>query len=330
MKITILGAGSFGTAMAKQLADCGHEILLWTNDREQCGAINKTHRNSFCFQETELPETIACTLDIAEALGFSDKVICAVPTQAVRSVLEQTVSVKTGFHMLSLAKGIEIASGKLLHEIHAEITPDNVYSVLSGPSHAEELLAGCPTTVALASEKKSEAAMWQELLSGGRFRIYTSDDVTGLEVGGALKNIYAIAAGIISALRLGDNASAALACRGLAEMMRFGQKLGAKPITLAGLAGVGDLMVTCCSLHSRNFRLGLKIGGGLDFETAVKEIGQVAEGAYTVRAVVENSRKYNVEMPLAEGIYSILYKGILPEALLESYFARPLKKELDF
>lgn len=330
MKITILGAGSFGTAMACHLAGMDYEILLWTNDAEQCESINTKHRNSFCFQDTELSKNISCTLDLKSALDFSDHVIMAIPTQAVRSVLEQVAKVKTGFCMLNLAKGVEISTGKLIHEINAEICPKNIYSVLSGPSHAEELLIGCPTTVAVASYADAEAEKWQELLSGGKFRIYTSNDVIGLEVGGAIKNIYAIASGIISAQKLGDNARAALACRGLAEMMRFGQKLGAKPITLAGLAGVGDLMVTCCSELSRNFRLGVKIGEGKDFETAVKEIGQVAEGAYTVRAIVENSKKFGVEMPLAEGVYKILYEGLLPEKLIEQYFARPLKKELDF
>ena len=330
MKITILGAGSFGTSMACQLAAKGHEILLWTNDSVQCESINLAHRNSFCFQNTELPQKISCTLDLKAALDFSSRVILAIPTQAVRGVLEQVASVKTGFSMLNLAKGVEISTGKLIHEINAEICPANIYSVLSGPSHAEELLQGCPTTVALASFTSGEAEKWQELLSGGKFRVYTSDDVIGLEIGGAVKNIYAIASGVISALKLGDNARAAMACRGLAEMMRIGEKMGAKPITLAGLAGVGDLMVTCCSDLSRNFRLGVKIGEGKTLDEAIKEIGQVAEGAYTVRAIAQNSKQFAVEMPLADGIYKILYEGLSPEKLIKQFFARPLKKELDF
>jgi glycerol-3-phosphate dehydrogenase (NAD(P)+) len=331
MNITILGAGSFGTAMAKHLTNIGHEVLLWTNDAKQCEAINDTHRNSFCFQDTLLPESISCTLDLTKALDFSDHAIMAIPTQAERSVCEQIAATQhKGVHMLNLAKGIEISTGELLHAVHEEFCPQNIFSALSGPSHAEEVLLECPTTVAVASFTDGEAENWQKIVNGANFRVYTSDDVIGLEVGGAVKNIYAVAAGIVKAMKLGDNAAAALACRGLAEMMRFGIKLGAKPLTLSGLAGVGDLIVTCYSMHSRNFRLGLEIGSGKTLDEAVKDIGQVAEGAYTVRAVVENSKKFNVEMPLAEGMYRVLYKNEPPAKLLKEFFARPLKAEMDF
>jgi len=331
MNIAILGAGSFGTAMAKHLANIGNDILLWTNDSKQCDSINSDHRNSFCFQDTVLPETISCTLDLASALDFSDRVIMAIPSQIERSVCEQIAATgHAGVHILNLAKGIEITTGDLLHTVHQELCPQNTFSVLSGPSHAEEVLIECPTTVAIASFTDGEAEKWQKIVSGGNFRVYTSDDVIGLEVGGAVKNIYAVASGIAKAMELGDNATAALACRGLAEMMRFGAKLGANPLTLSGLAGVGDLIVTCYSMHSRNFRLGLEIGAGKTLDEAVKDIGQVAEGAYTVRAVVENSKKFDVEMPLAEGMYRVLYKNESPAKILKEFFARPLKPEMRF
>ena len=328
MNITMLGAGSFGTGMSKHLADLGHNILMWTIDKEQSDSINKTGRNTFCFQDTILPENIKCTMDINEALDFSDRVIMAIPTQFEREVCQKvTRSGRKGLHMLNLAKGIEISTGYLLHKVHEEECPGNIYSALSGPSHAEEVLIGCPTAVALASFHEGEAESWQKIITGNNFRIYTSDDVVGLEVGGATKNIYAVAAGISKAMSLGDNALAAIACRGLAEIMRFGKKLGASPMTLSGLAGVGDLMVTCYSMHSRNFRLGMAIGSGKTLDEAAKDLGQVAEGAYTVRAVIENSKKFDVEMPLAEGVYRILYGGESPDEILRELFSRPLKAE---
>ena len=328
MNITMLGAGSFGTGMSKHLADLGHNIFMWTIDKEQSESINKSGRNTFCFQDTILPRTIKCTMDMDEALNFSDRVIMAIPTQFEREVCQKVAATcKKNLHMLNLAKGIEISTGYLLHKVHEEESPENIYSALSGPSHAEEVLIGCPTAVALASFHEGEAESWQKILTGNNFRVYTSDDVIGLEVGGATKNIYAVAAGISKAMKLGDNALAAIACRGLAEIMRFGKKLGAKPMTLSGLAGVGDLMVTCYSMHSRNFRLGLAVGSGKTFDAAAKELGQVAEGAYTVRAVIENSKKFDVEMPLAEGVYRILYCGESPELIMRELFSRPLKAE---
>ena len=329
MNITILGAGSFGTAMAVHLASLGNEALMWTIDESQAKAITESRCNNFCFRETELPRSVNCTTDLDAALNFSDRYIMAIPTQFVREVCEKVASrgEREG-HILNLAKGIEISTGDLLHRVYAECCPFLKYSALSGPSHAEEVLVGRPTTVALASTDEGEAKSWQEIVSGNNFRVYTGTDVIGLEVGGATKNIYAVAAGIAKALDLGDNAMAALASRGLAEIMRFGSKLGASPLTLSGLAGVGDLIVTCYSMFSRNFRLGLAIGNGMSFEEAVESLGQVAEGAYTVRAVVENSKKFGVEMPIAEAVYRVLYKGERPQELIKELFARPLKPEM--
>ena len=329
LNITILGAGSFGTAMAVHLASLGHNVKMWTIDGKQAETINGSHRNNFCFFDTALPVNIAATTGLRESLDFSDRYIMAIPTQFEREVCGKIAALAPApGHMLNLAKGIEISTGNLLHKVHGELCPQMVYSALSGPSHAEEVLIDCPTTVALASGDEEEAKSWQKLLNGGNFRVYTSTDGIGLEVGGATKNIYAIAAGISKALKLGDNALAALASRGLAEIMRFGAKLGASPLTLSGLAGVGALMVTCYSMHSRNFRLGLAVGSGMSMEEAVAELGQVAEGAYTVRAVIENSKKFNVEMPLADAVYRVLYKNEDPKALLKELFARPVKSEM--
>ena len=329
MDITVLGAGSFGTAISAHLARLGNSVLMWTIDAEQSNAINSTRHNNFCFQDTPLDKNIRCTIDIHEALDFSDHIIMAIPTQFEREVSVKIAAAhRDGAHMLNLAKGIEISTGCLLHEIHKEVIPNYKYSVLSGPSFAAEVLVGRPTAVSIASRCAGEACDWQAIVSGNNFRIYTSDDVIGLEVGGSTKNIYAVAAGICKAMDLGNNAQAALTCRGLAEIMRFGQKMGASPLTLSGLAGVGDLVLTCNSILSRNFRLGLAVGAGKSLDEAAKELGQVAEGAFTARAVVENSKKFNVDMPLAEGVYRILYEGHSPDKILQELFARPLKAEI--
>lgn len=328
MKITILGAGSFGTAIAVHLTSIGHTVMLWTRDQKQCDSINKKGINTFCFQYVKLSEYIKCTIDIATAMRYSDHYIMAIPTQFVREVCTKIATLSlSSYSILNLAKGIEISTGNLLHVIYGELLPSLKFTTLSGPSHAEEVLIGCPTAVSIASFTEGEAEKWQKIVTGNNFRAYTCNDVIGLEVGGATKNIYAIAAGIAKAMNLGDNALAALACRGLAEIMRFGVKMGASPITLSGLGGAGDLMVTCYSTHSRNFRLGLAIGSGKSLYEATKALGQVAEGAYTVRAIIEHIKKFNVDMPLAEGVYRILYNGEKPLNILRELFSRPLKAE---
>lgn len=331
MKVTVLGAGSFGTAMSIHLASLGYEVLMWTIDKEQAESINSRGINTFCFSDIKLDGRIKSTLSLSEALGFSDRAIMAVPTQSVREVLGKIAKEKhVGIHILNLAKGIEISTGKLPNFIYREVCPDLIYSALSGPSHAEEVALGKPAAVSLASEDEDEAISWQDILNGNNFRVYTTCDVVGIEVGGAAKNIYAIAAGVVKAMDLGDNATAALACRGLAEIMRLGHKIGASPLTLSGLAGVGDLMVTCYSAHSRNFRLGLAIGQGKSFEEAIEELGQVAEGAYTVKAVVAHSKEFDVDMPLAQNVYRVLYEGESPHTILKELLARTPKPEIRF
>lgn len=332
MNISILGAGSFGTAMANHLASLGNEVLIWTIDKSQSETINDSGCNPFCFESIRLPDRVKSTAALAEALAFSKRRIMAIPTQAVREVLGKVAAAgETSGSFLNLAKGIEVSTGHLLHQVYHEICPDINYSTLSGPSHAEEVISELPAAVALASRDSKEAKIWQGIVNGNNFRVYTSDDIIGLEVGGAAKNIYAIAAGITKAMQLGDNALAALVCRSLAEIMRLGNEMGASPLTLSGLAGAGDLMVTCYSAHSRNFRLGLAIGEGRDFDEAVASLGrQVAEGAYTVRAIMENSKKFKVELPLAESVYRVLYESDSPKEILTELMARPQKAEMRF
>lgn len=331
MKISILGAGSFGTAMANHLANLGNDILMWSIEKDQADSINSTGHNTFCFQDVKLPDKVKATLSLEDTLDFSDRVIIAIPTQAIRDVLAKVAATgRSGGHFLNLAKGIEVRSGNLLHKVYDEMCQGFTYSALSGPSHAEEVIADCPTAVALASRTPGEAEKWQKIIAGNNLRIYTSNDVVGLEVGGSAKNIYAVAAGIAKAMKLGDNAMAAIVCRGLAEIMRLGSEMGASPLTLSGLAGIGDLVVTCYSMHSRNFRLGLAVGNGQSFDDAVASLGQVAEGAYTVRAIVENSKKFKIELPIAESVYRVLYKEESPQMIVKELLARPLKPEIGF
>lgn len=328
-KITVYGAGSWGTALADLLARKGHETTLWCRREDQCRAINNSGRNPCYLSKNLLCPSLTAVSDLEEAAELSDHHVSAIPTQGVRSFFEIAAHFwPEDVRLCNVAKGIEISTGQRISQIASAVLPHSRFSVLSGPSHAEEVIAGKPTAVVIASALPGESENWQEIFSGGFFRAYSSDDVPGVEIGGAVKNVIAIAAGIASAKDLGFNALSALACRGLAEVMRLGSRYGAHPLTFAGLAGVGDLMVTCFSTLSRNYRLGKAIGEGMPLEEAMTSLGQVAEGAYTVEALVRHSREIGVELPLAEAVYSILYSNAEPECMIESLFGRDLKAEL--
>jgi len=327
--ITVYGAGSWGTAVADLLARRGHQTLLWCRRPEQARAINSTGSNPDYLRDARLCPTLTVTSDLEEGAEASEMHVSAIPTQSVREFLPRAGKIwPRDLRVCNLAKGIEIVSGKRISQVFSEILPGSRYSVLSGPSHAEEVAAGKPTAVVVASSIPGEAELWQEVFSGRLFRVYTSDDVAGVEIGGAVKNVIAIAAGIAASREMGYNTLAALASRGLAEVMRLGARWGAHPLTLAGLAGVGDLMVTCFSSLSRNYKLGKAVGEGMTLQQAMESLGQVAEGAYTVDALVKHSREIGIELPLAEAVHRILYDGVTPECMVESLFGRELKAEL--
>ena len=331
MSIAIIGAGSFGTAIANSLALRGIEITFWCRDAEQARIINEEHRNPKHLKDYDLAPSLRATSELDTALSGAEHVILAVPTQSLRDVLERISKlgedVAGGKRYLSLAKGIEINTGLLPDKIFDSVMPGASFSILSGPSHAEEVVKNLPTAVIVASRDSDAALDWQARLNSPRFRIYTSRDVTGVEIGAAVKNVIAIAAGTAFALQLGDNARAALATRGLAEIIRLGAAMGADPATLAGLAGVGDLMVTCYSEHSRNFRFGMAIGRGMSPSEAAEQIGEVVEGAHTVKALVSFARKYGVELPISEGVYALLYKGAALDDVIERLLFRKSKWE---
>ena len=326
--VTIFGAGSWGTALAASAARTGSSVLLWCRRSEQARAINASSRNPDYLSSVSLPEGVTATDDPEEGALFSHYWILALPTQSLRAFLPRLSPWCTPrTEICNVAKGIEISTGNRISEIVGELLPEGQYSVLSGPSFAREVAEGLPTAVTAASKNRGSALFWQSRLNTSRLRIYTASDVAGTEVGGAVKNVMAIASGMASALSLGDNARAALVSRGLAEIMRLGKLLGAHPLTLAGLAGMGDLVLTCYSSQSRNFRLGAALGRGLTLEEAKTEIGEVAEGAFTVRAVVEKGRKLGVDLPISEGVFRLLYEGGSPREELEKLMARDPKPE---
>ncbi len=326
--LTIFGGGSWGTAFAVSAARSGHSALIWCRRREQAAAINSTGRNPDYLQSVELPGAISSTSDIREAALFSRLWVLALPTQSIRAFLNSLAPFYDAeTEICNLAKGLEIGTGSLVSEIVTGLLPRGSYSVLSGPSFAAEVAKGLPTALTVASANVKSTLMWQSLLNERTLRVYTSGDVTGVEIGGAVKNIMAIASGMAAALGLGDNARAALVSRGLAEIMRLGEALGALPQTLAGLSGIGDLVLTCYGEQSRNFRLGTALGKGKTLEQAQREVGQVAEGAYTVLGVTELANRLSVEMPISSGVRRLLYEGASPKEELEMLVSRDAKAE---
>ncbi len=330
--ITIIGSGSWATAIGYILSKKGYDILLYCRRKEQAQIINKHHYNPDYLSDAKLPLNIKATSDVKEALNFSSMMIIAIPTQAIREFVKKaskTYFISENIHICNLSKGIEIKTSKRISEIMFEtlnIEKSN-YSVLSGPSHAEEVIKGKATAVVVASFDKEEALLWQNIFNSEHFRVYTSDDVVGVELGGAIKNIIAIGAGMLDHIKAGDNAKAAFITRGLAEMTRFAVKYGAKPQTLFGLAGIGDLMATCYSKHSRNRNLGELIASGYQLKEALNKLGMVAEGVYTTKALYLHKQKLNVQMPITEAIYKIIFEGENPCISLKKLMQRQPKPE---
>ena len=337
MKLTVIGAGSFGTAMTRHVSTVSggqNEVLLFCEQAAQAEAINRTHFNPNSMKEIELGANVAAVggaENFGRCLEFSDAIILALPSQALGSVLEKVAHLSNGgrgLRLLSLAKGIEISSGLFMHQLAERHVPNAVYSALSGPSHAEEVAVGMPSAVVAASRDQGAARMWQGALNDERLRIYTSADVQGVELGGSMKNVIAIAVGIARAMGFGDNSVAALVTRGLAEIMRYGASLGANSLTLAGLAGIGDLMVTCYSSLSRNFRFGAAIGGGKSADEACAEIGQVVEGMHTAKALALKAREAKLDLPISEGVYRIIYDRVPVKEVLTGLLLREPKPEM--
>ncbi len=328
MRIGIIGAGSWGTALAKLFREKGHDVTLLARSPKVCDEINAKLTNSRYLPGIRLPQGIKATTAVEEFAEGSEVFVWAVPCQALRGVAGGLRSfLRDGVPLVSSIKGIEVETGRIPTEILKEVFPRSPVLVLSGPSFALEVAKGLPTAVVLASTHSALAEELQREFSTANFRVYRSEDVVGVEVCGALKNVIAIASGICDGLKLGLNARAALITRGLTELMRFGVKLGASSLTFSGLAGLGDLVLTCTGRLSRNYTVGYRVAQGESLEEVLKDLGQVAEGVETVKAVRRLSRSLSVEMPISEGVYEILFEDKSPLEVLKRLLSRPLKAE---
>lgn len=330
-KITIIGGGSWGTAIAQLLADNRHQVLIYLRDKKQEFDINQRRLNTKYFPQTELSENITATLNLQKAVNFAEIIFFAVPTYATRKVAKAiTPFVKNKKIIVSTAKGIEENTFLRNSEIIKEVLNLPVV-VLSGPTHAEEVIKGLPTAAVVASPCQDKAIEIQDLLMSVSFRVYTNPDLVGVEFAGAIKNIIALAAGIADGLAYGDNTKAALVTRGLHEMSRLGYTMGGKLLTFAGLTGMGDLVVTCTSMHSRNRRFGIKIGEGLELSEAYKSINQVVEGVRTTRAVYEwfKKQKFDFEIPITREIYNVLFNNKDPLQAVDDLMLRGPKHEIE-
>ncbi len=317
-KITILGAGSWGTALYLLLRDNGHRVRLWSWQQSHVAEVLAEHENKQFLPGVPLPSDVEISSDMAEVLTDAEIVIFAVPSHVVRSVARQAAPfIPPESIIVNVAKGFEKDTLLRLSQVLAEELPDHNIVVLSGPSHAEEVARKLPTTVVVSSLSMEAAMEIQSVFMSDYFRVYTNDDLIGVELGGALKNIIALGAGAVEGLGLGDNTKAALMTRGLAEMARLGEAMGAKLMTFAGLTGIGDLIVTCGSMHSRNRRAGILLGQGHSLEDTLKEVGMVVEGVNAVANVHMLRQKYHVSMPISEMIYRVLFEGLdAKEAIL--------------
>lgn len=329
-RVGVIGAGSWGTALATVLAGKGHDVTIWLRNEKQAIDMQQKRENAKYLPGVKLAENIRITADKKEAAHDAEALLFSVPAQSFRQVFKETMEfAKDDVIVINAAKGIEKGSLLRLSQVAEEIIPDIAgrYAVISGPSHAEEVGKRLPTTVAVASTDTDTAIKAQDLFFTDRFRTYIQDDVIGVEVGGALKNIIALGAGISDGMGFGDNAKAALMTRGLAEIARLGIALGAKSDTFLGLTGVGDLIVTCTSMHSRNRRCGILIGQGKTAQEATEEIGMVVESMSTTVAAYGLACAKNVEMPITEKIYEVI-NGTTDAALaVETLMGRERKHE---
>ena len=330
-KITVFGTGSFGTALANVLAENGHSVLMWGKNENTVDEINQSHQNKRYLKDVTLIETIKATNQLEQAVNFSDIFLIALPPKAFRNVVtEINQHIKTKKTFIHVAKGIENETFKRVSEMIEDSVSKNHKNgvgVLSGPSHAEEVVIKQPTTVAASSKDERISKLIQDLFMNDYLRVYTNNDLIGVELGGALKNIIAVASGIVAGMGYGDNAKAALMTRGLAEISRLGEKLGADPMTFLGLGGIGDLIVTCTSTHSRNYTLGYKLGKGKTTEEALNEMNMVVEGIYTTNSVYHLAKAQNVDMPITNALYKVLFEDKPVKDSVKDLMGRDKKAE---
>lgn len=329
--IAVLGAGSWGTALAIQFARGGRPTRLWGRDSARLQEIAATRRNARYLPEGVFPEALSVATDLASALNSALDVLLAVPSHALRAMLQEIVPhLQPQMRVAWATKGFELSSGKLPHQVAREVLgTSRSVAVLSGPTFAREVGAGLPTAMTVASPDAQFASALAQSLTSNNFRAYTSTDIVGVEVGGAVKNVLAVGAGLADGLGFGANTRIALITRGLVEMTRLGVALGAQRETFMGLAGLGDLVLTCTDDQSRNRRFGLLLAAGRSVEAALAEIGQVVEGYVAARAVREVARRLSIDMPLCEGVYGLLYEGRPAREVVRELMSRPIRPEND-
>ncbi|SDH76871.1 NAD(P)H-dependent glycerol-3-phosphate dehydrogenase [Pseudomonas panipatensis] len=328
--IAVLGGGSFGTAFANLLAENGQRVRQWMRDEEQAAAIRAQRENPRYLKGVRIHDNVEPVTDLEGTLAACELIFVAVPSGALRKVLEPHAEQLAGKLLVSLTKGIEAQSFKLMSQILEEIAPQARIGVISGPNLAREIAEHELTATVVASEDEALCERVQSALHGRTFRVYASADRFGVELGGALKNVYAIIAGMAAALGMGENTKGMLITRALAEMTRFAVKLGANPMTFLGLAGVGDLIVTCSSPKSRNYQVGFALGEGLSLEDAVARMGETAEGVNTLKVLKAKADELGVYMPLVAGLYAILFGGRTLAQVIQALMSGEPKTDVDF
>ena len=327
-KIGIIGAGSWGIALSVLLHNNGHEITVWSILEDEINMLKTEHEHKDKLPGVKLPEDMVFTTSLPEAIEGKDILVLAVPSPFTRSTSHNMKPyVADGQIIVNVAKGIEEHTLMTLSQIIEEEVPQANVAVLSGPSHAEEVGRGIPTTVVVGAKNKETAEMLQDVFMNKVFRVYTSSDIVGIELGGALKNVIALAAGTVDGLGYGDNTKAALMTRGIAELTRLGEALGGKPETFSGLTGVGDLIVTCTSVHSRNRKAGYLMGKGMTAEEAMKEVKMVVEGVYSAKAALGLAKKCNVAVPIVEAVNRVLFENADPKEEVSNLLLRERKQE---
>ena len=325
---SVIGAGSWGTALARVLAKNGHQVTVWSIMEDEIAMLKEKHEHELKLPGVKLPESIYYTTDLKEAVENKEMLVLAVPSPFTRSTAKSMAPfVKEGQLIVNVAKGIEDVTYMTLTDIIEEEIPGAVAAVLSGPSHAEEVGKDMPTTLVAGAAKKETAEYIQNAFMCDFIRVYTSPDVLGIELGGALKNVVALAAGIADGLGCGDNTKAALITRGIAEIARLGIAMGGKVESFTGLTGIGDLIVTCSSMHSRNRKAGMLIGQGYTMEAAMDEVKMVVEGVYSAKAAAGLSKKYQVSMPIVQEVNDILFGGKAASEAVKDLMFRDKRRE---
>lgn len=327
--IAVLGAGSWGTALAMLLAGNKHKVNLWSHNAKHASTMQEERENSRYLANLSFPEKLTVSADLDATFKDVIDILVVVPSHAFRQTLESIKPYITGSQRIAWAtKGLEANSYKLLHQVASEVLGNDIsLAVISGPTFAKEVAQGLPGAVTVASNDKTMALDWAHLLHNDHFRAYTSEDMIGVEIGGACKNVIAIAAGIADGMGFGANARSALIARALAEITRLGTSLNAQAETFTGLTGLGDLVLTCTDDQSRNRRTGIALGQGKNLDAVIKEIGQVVEGVTTAKEVVALANKQNIDMPITEQVYNVLYENSSPKDAVDALFNRAITKE---